>query len=407
MKVNDVKEWFLSLGRVFFREFRLVFGDVGVIIFFIGLPLAYPIVYTLIYNPELARDIPVAVVDDCRTSQSRELVRMADATEAINIVGYASSMDEAKRWMHQKDCYGIFYIPGDYARRIGRGEQGMTAFYSEMSLLLRYRAFMSALTDLQLQTGAQIRQEVLNAAGASSSGESSSPVASEAYFIGDPTQGFASFVIPGIVVLILQQSMILGVTMLAGGAAERRRRNGGADPLAVKAPQGASMLGKMLCYLVIYLPMAIYILHFVPLMFSLPHIGDPADYLLFILPMLIASAFLGMTLQLFVSERESSMLVVVFTSVVFLFLSGLTWPRYAMNGLWTAVGNCVPATWGIEGFIQINSNGGTLADVGHPYMMLWLSAVAYFLTAYAVISYQRYRSRMGMAHQNGGFSLSR
>lgn len=389
---NGIKNWFSSLARVFFREFRLVFGDTGVIIFFIGLPLVYPLVYTLIYNPELARDIPVAVVDDCRTAQSRELVRMADATEAMSIVGYAASMDEAKRWMNQKDCYGILYIPDDYARRIGRGEQGVTAFYSEMSLLLRYRAFVSALTDLQIQTGAQIRQEVLSAAGATSSGGGSSPVDNEAYFIGDPTQGIASFVIPGIVVLILQQSLILGVTMLAGGSAERRRRNGGIDPLAVKAPLTASMIGKTLCYLVIYLPMTIYILHFVPLMFSLPHIGAPADYLLFILPMLIASAFLGMVLQLFVTERESSMLVVVFTSIVFLFLSGLVWPRYAMSGLWTAVGNCIPSTWGIEGFIQINSNGGTLADASRPYMMLWLSAAAYFLAAYAVISYQRRRS---------------
>lgn len=388
-----MKKWFSSVARVFFREFRLVFGDVGVLIFFIGLPLFYPIVYTLIYNPELARDIPVAVVDDCRTSQSRELVRMANATEAINVIGYASSMDEAKRWMHQKDCYGILYIPGDYSKRIGRGEQGVTAFYAEMSLLLRYRSFMSALTDLQLQSGAQIRQEVLNAAGASSSGESSSPVDNEAYFIGDPTQGFASFIIPGIVVLILQQSMVLGVTMLAGGAAERRRRNGGIDPMAVPAAQSATMIGKALCYLVVYIPMTIYILHFIPLMFSLPHVGDAADYLLFILPMLIASAFMGMTLQIFVTERESSMLVVVFTSVVFLFLSGLTWPRYAMSGLWTALGNCVPATWGIEGFIQINSNGGTLADVSRPYLMLWISAAVYFCTAYAVIAYRRYRCR--------------
>lgn len=387
-KIND---WFSGVSRTFAREMSLVFKDVGVIIFFFGLPLLYPIVYTLIYNPELVRDIPVAVVDDCRTAQSRELVRMADATEAMHIMGYPANMGEARRLMNEKECYGILYIPEDYSRRIGRGEQGVVAFYSEMSLLLRYRAFVSALTDLQLQTGAQIRRELLDALGASSAGQSSSPVSNEAYFIGDPTQGFASFIIPGIIILILQQSMLLGVTMLAGNSAERRRRNGGIDPLAVQCPQSAGMIGRMLCYIVVYIPMTIYVLHFIPMMFDLPHIGDAADYLLFIVPLLVASAFLGMTLQVFVKERESSMLVVVFTSLVFLFLSGLTWPRYAMSPLWKIVGDCVPATWGVEGFIQINCNGGTLSEAAHPYMMLWVLAAVYFLTAYAVIAWQRRR----------------
>lgn len=387
-KIND---WFSGVCRAFAREMSLTLKDVGVITFFVVLPLFYPLVYTLIYNTELVRDIPVAVVDDCRSAGSRELVRMADATEAMNIIGYSANMGEARRLMNEKECYGILYIPEDYSRRIGRGEQGVVAFYSEMSLLMRYRAFVSALTDLQLQTGARIRHEVLSALGASSGGQSSSPVSNEAYFVGDPTQGFASFVIPGIVILILQQSMLLGVTMLAGNSAERRRRNGGVDPLAVACPQSAGLIGRMLCYVVFYIPMAIYVLHFVPLMFDLPHIGDAADYLLFVVPLLVASAFLGMTLEVFVKERESSMLVMVFTSVVFLFLSGLTWPRYAMSPLWKLIGDCVPATWGVEGFIQINSNGGTLSDVSHSYIMLWVLAAVYFLTAYAVAAWQRRR----------------
>lgn len=389
-----LSNWFKSVAQAFAHEFTLVFRDGGVLLFFFFLPLAYPIVYTLIYNPELCRDISVVVVDDCRTAQSRELVRMADATEAMHIIGYAANMDEAKRAMHEKEAFGIFLIPRDYSERIGRGEQGVTAFFSDMTLLLRYRSFMAALTDLQLASGAQIRTETLDAMGASSIGGTSLPVNQEAYFLGDPTQGFASFIMPGIVILILQQSLVLGITMLAGGAAERRRRFGGVDPWAINVPQGAGMIGRMLCYLVIYIPLTIYILHYVMVMFSLPHIGPPLDYLLFVVPLLVGSVFLGMTLQVFVTERESSMLIVVFTSVIFLFISGLTWPRYAMSWLWKAVGNLIPATWGIEGFIQINSNGGTLTDNPHPYIMLWIVALCYFFVAYLALRYaQKYERR--------------
>ena len=87
--------WFLNMARVMRREFRLVFSSPGTMIFFFALPLAYPIVYAAIYNPEVTRDMPVAVVDRCRTAESREFVRHADATQAMKICGYAADMAEA------------------------------------------------------------------------------------------------------------------------------------------------------------------------------------------------------------------------------------------------------------------------------------------------------------------------
>ena len=325
--LNDIKEWFLETAKVFRREFGMVFRDAGVMLFFFALPLAYPIVYAAIYNPEVTREMPVAVVDNSRTAESREFVRHADATQAIKICGYASD------------------------RQRCRGEQGVVQFYSDVSLLLRYRTFLESITELQMATDTQLRERALNTLGVAQAGEGSG-IQTEAYFLGDPQQGFASFILPGIVVLILQQSLILGVTMLGGTSNDRRRRNGGTDPLAITASPSATIIGKTLCYVTLYLPLTIYILHYIPLIFAFPHIGEIQDYFLFMLPMLISSALLGLTLQFMVSERESAFIVVVFTSVAFLFLSGLTWPRYAMQPLWKMLGDIIPATWGIGSAAQ-------------------------------------------------------
>lgn len=380
-----MKRWFTDTARVYGREFRMVFRDPGVMLFFFFLPLVYPLIYTLIYNPEVTRDMPVAVVDNCRSASSREFIRHADATEAMKICGYAANLDEAKRWWQEKKCIGIFYIPSDYSQKVGSGEGGLIHFYSDVSLLLRYRTFLSSLTELQIATDAELRQEFVDALGLPISNDSS--IQMESYFLGDTQQGFASFIIPGIVVLILQQSLLLGITMLTGTSKDRRRRNGGVDPLLVDASASSTVVGRALCYTTLYLPLALYALHYVPLMFSLPHIGNLADYMLFILPMILATAFLGQSLQFLVSERESSFVVVVFTSVVFLFLSGLTWPRYAMNDLWRWVGNLIPATWGVEGFININNNASALALQSTPYIALWILTALFFVTA--VISTRR------------------
>lgn len=388
---QHIGRWFGGVARVMRNEFKVVRGDVGAMIFFIGLPLMYPVVYTLIYNPEVVRQIPVAVVDDSRTADSRQLVRQAGACPAIQIYDVVPNMTDAKALMAEGKVFGIMQIPHDYAKNIGRGEQTHAVFYSDMSLLLRYRAFVSALTDLQLEVIGDITAEKVMESGMESlAGDSSLPVESKANFLGDTEQGFASFVIPGIVILILQQSMILGITLLGGTSRERRRRNGGIDPKEVQGVGGmATAWGRTLCYVIIYIPLTIYILRFVPEMFNLPHYGRAVDYLLFIFPMLLASAFLGQTLNAVMKQRESAFIIIVFTSVVFLFLSGLTWPRYAMNSLWTWVGNAVPAMWGVEGFIRINSNAATLSEVGTAYWALWALTAIYMITAAAVIAWQR------------------
>lgn len=375
------------MGRVFRNELRLIVKDFGVLLFFVALPLFYPIVYTAIYNPEVVRKIPVAVIDNSRTEESRELVRRAGAAPAIEIYAYCADLPEALDLMAKGEVFGIMEIPDSYARCIGTGEPAHVSFYSDMSLLLRYRSFVSALTDLQLDLVNSITGEKVAAGGLESLAGSGSamPVQSESNFLGDTEQGFASFVIPGIVILILQQSMLLGICTIGGTSRERRRRNGGIDPLQVNdAGSFATIWGKALAVTVIYIPLTIYVLRFIPEMFNLPHYGNPVDYLLFVFPLLLSSAFLGQTLVYFMKERESAFILIVFTSVVFLFLSGLTWPRYAMGPLWTWVGNCIPAVWGVEGFIRINSNAATLQEVSTPFVAMWILTAVYMLTAWWV-----------------------
>lgn len=379
--INGIKQWFAALFRVWRREFKLVFSDPGVILFFFALPTLYPITYTLIYNPEVIHNLPIAVIDHSRSTESRRLARMLDATDGLEVYQYVNDRAEAKRLMASKEVFGTLEIPADYGRRLGRGEQSPVTYFADMSLLLRYRTAAFAITDVQLALGDEIRSEKQAQAGLILQNIDGSAIDSEAIMLGDPTQGFASFIMPGVLVLILHQSLILGVTMLAGGAAERRRRNGGFDPLAIAAPGSATLIGKALCYLVCYIPMTLFALHLVPLMFSLPHVGNIWHYFIFIMPMLLAAAMLGQCVAVFVSERESSMLIVVATSVVFLFLSGLTWPRYAMNGFWQLVGDFIPATWGVEGFIRLNSNGATIAGQSTPYLMLWALTLLYFFSA--------------------------
>lgn len=116
--MDSIRKFYHDIIKVWANEIRLIFKDKGILIFLFLLPLAYPIVYALIYNPELAREVPMAVVDECRSTQSRELVRIMDASENTQLAGYAADMQEARRMVAEKKAYGILLIDSHFSKTL-------------------------------------------------------------------------------------------------------------------------------------------------------------------------------------------------------------------------------------------------------------------------------------------------
>ena len=99
------------------------------------------------------------------------------------------------------------------------------------------------------------------------------------------------------------------------------------------------------------------------------------------LPYLLACIFMAMSVSTLVPNREAVMLMIVFTSVPLLFLSGISWPGSSVPTVWRVVSWLFPSTFGINGFVRINSLGASLSDVWVEYLALWILAIVYYLIA--------------------------
>lgn len=382
--MKTIKNYISQLWKVYAREFHLVFHDAGLILFFTFLPLAYPVIYSLIYNPEQVRDVRMVVVDHDRTPLSRKFVRNLNACQEVNIIGYAPDLNEGRRAMNSHDCFAIMEIPKGFQRNVGRMETADAVMYCDMSLMLRYRGFLVASTNVAQELGAEITtQRIDEIAPLATTVANGDLLKIENITLGNIESGFDSFIMPGVLILILQQSIILACGM-AGGAKRGSRRQIGYDPRNDQPSVVMTMLGQMLCYFTILIVPTIYLVHYVPLMFAFPMEGSVGEILMFILPVVLSSMALGFIIQGLTRQREDIFVIWVVTSVIFLFLSGLTWPRYAMHGFWRILSDMVPATWGVEGFIRMNSNGGSLAQQHTAYTSLWILTAIYMVCAYCV-----------------------
>lgn len=390
---QKVVQGIYDLFYIWKQEFRTTFRDQGVLIFFVLVPLVYPLIYSFIYTNETIREVPTVVVDDSRSSLSREYLRKVDASPETSIVAYCADMEEAKLMLKDRKAYGIIYIPAHFSDDIVQGKQTQVSIFCDMSGLLYYKALLTANTNVSLAMNAAIKMERAGNTTARQDEITAYPIEYEDVAIFNPTNGFAAFLIPAVLILIIQQTLLLGIGLSAGTA---REHNQFKDLVPINRHYNGTLrivMGKGLSYFMVYSLVAVYILCVVPRLFSLNQIAIPGVLTLFTLPYLTACIFFAMTASIAIRNRETCMLLFVFTSVPLLFLSGISWPGSAMPSFWKYFSYLFPSTFGINGYVRINSMGATLNEVAFEYRALWMQTGIYFLTICFVYRRQIIQSR--------------
>lgn len=374
--LQSCEDW----NYIFKQELRHIVKDEGVLIFFFLVPLAYPLLYSFIYTNETVREVPVVVVDENHSADSRAYIRKLDATADVHIVEYCPDMATAQSRIKSRDAYGIVRIPSDFSLRLARNEQVPVSIYCDMSGMLYYKAILTANTNVSLDTNARIKVQKAGNTTGQQDKVTEHPIAYEEVSLYNPQNGFASFLIPAVLVLIIQQTLLLGVGISAGTAREHNRFR---ELMPVDRHYTGLLrivLGKAWAYLLIYIPISVYVLGVVPRIFRLNQIGNPGDLALFVMPFLLACIFFAMTVSVLVRHRETCIMLIVFSSLPLLFISGVSWPGAAIPSFWQVVSYAFPSTLGVNGFLKINNMGAQLIDVRHEWLILWGQAIVYFFT---------------------------
>lgn len=379
----------MTLSESYAKTIKSIFHDGGALLFCIVVPLIYPVLYTIIYNAETVYEVPVAVVDDSRSAMSRDYVRRLDATPEVKVIGICAEMNEAQQLMMSRNCYGIVRIPSDFQHVLYRGEQAHVQAYCDMSGLLYYKGILVANTEASLDMNAEIKVAKAGASPiASSSGiaggtaEQKSvmqhPVEYEYVNLYNPQSGFATFLIPAVLMLCLQQTMVLGIGLIAGTRRER------GEKASHKRNTLAQLAGIALAFLTIYVPICFYELGVVPHLFSLPQLANPWEIAWLMIPYLLAVFFFGLCVGSISRRRENIILLFVFTTVPMLFMSGVSWPGAALPTFWKYVGYLFPSTFGINAFVKMNNMGAHLDSIHFEYIALWVQCIVYALLAWVV-----------------------
>lgn len=365
--------------HVWWDELCELVKDEGILIFVILLPLAYPLLYAMIYNNETQRELPICVVDDCMTDRSREFIRRVDATPEVAVAAHCTNMDEAQKLMRRRDVFGILRIPREFDMRLWRGQQAVVGLYSDLTSMLYYKVEYLAVINVAQEMNRNIkvmeRQENITAREEE---VARWPIRFEEVKLYNPAGGFAAFLIPAVLMLILQQALCLGVGMSMGRSRERFRGLV-IPPTRHYKNTLAIVLGKGLVHFMLFMLMGIYMAVCVTRWFGLPQLGHFTELLGFLVPYLLACTYMAIFWSSFIFRREDCILLFVFMSIPLLFLTGVSWPGASIPPFWKVVGTIFPSTWGANAYVRIQGMGASLGDCHREILNLWILAGVYFL----------------------------
>jgi len=390
-----------DIWMVFSIEVRRVFSDTMVLVIFFLAPIIYPLLFCAIYYNENVEDLSVAVVDDAMCKESKRFVHKLDATPELAVTYRCNTIEEARRLFNDHKVRAIYYFPSDFSTRLANLETARVVVFSDMSSFYFYKAALLGGNNVLIDEMHTIELERYEQSGLGSQEAEiqMQPVVYETTTLFNPSGGYGSFFLPALLVLVIHQTLFLGICILCGDANENRRSLQLIPPHLRSRSIYRVFIGRSLCYLLIYVPLCLLDLWFIPRWFHLPQLGNLYTILMFLLPFLLAVIFFANTVgNLVVRQKISPMLCFVFFSVILFFLTGMVWPQQSMPRFWYLFSYLFPSTPGVQGFCKLSSMGASLESVSSEYMVLWFQAGIYFLTSCMITYWKNYRRHRQSSH---------
>jgi ABC-2 type transport system permease protein len=373
----------------FKNELKTILKDKGALLILFVAVFTYPLAYSIAYMNNVVRDIPVTIVDLDNTSTSRQMIRMLDATKEIAVAQKAGSLHEARQLFWDEKSKGIILIPEGFERELLKGFQTSVSVYCDASYFLVYKETLTGAVQSvgTLSAGVEIKRLMASGSGEEQAMQQRDPMPSVFYNLYNPAGSYGSYVMPGLILVILQQTLLIGIGMIGGAGKERRNNRQIRPRIKVKRGMFSVVFGKASAYFILYLANLAFTLVYLVKLFGFPNKGSFADICILLVPYLFSVIFLGLTISMIFQRREHSIMTMVFISPVVLFVSGLSWPSSSIPPLLYKLAYVFPSTSMIPAFLRIRTMGVSIDAVRPELLFLTGQMIVYFIAA--AISYKK------------------
>ncbi len=344
--------------QVFSHELGIIFKDNSIILTVLIAPLLYAFFLGSIYLYKDADQINFAVVDMDRTQTTRELTRFMDANQKIKLVGTLGSYEEGVDQLYNMTIQGFLYFPQGFEDGIKSLHGADVKLYLNTTRFLPSNDLNNAVQKILFTYGAGVRLRYFQAKGMTqaSAMELVEPLLVDVHPIYNTTNCYGTFLLPGLFLLILQQTLLIG---FGESIAKEHEKNGFSKLFtAAKNLLLQTLAGKMGFYVLLYIAYFLFFFTVVFHAFEIPIKGNILSLAVMSVLFLFSVLFYTLFVASFFRSQRRYMEIMAFTSYPLFLLCGYSWPISAMSLPIKWLTYTIPTTPFFNGFIKLGVMGG-------------------------------------------------
>ena len=366
-------QYLVEIKQAFLATLKAIATDRAVLSVMVGAIVLYSFFYPLGYQQQVASNQPVMVVDLDQSGLSRELIRDLSSIHALSVVAVVSQESTAVAAIRAMDIQGYVVIPAGFESDILAAIPGQVALFANGAWLGRSSTVLNGMADAV--TGFAHKMAVKQASFAGLGAQPPLTLVQRPLF--NTREGYGSSVVTAVAELIIQQTLLVGLAVLAGTRRELYGR--------IRLTNG-QMLG--VCAAAITLG-TVNMLYYSGFMFwyqDYPQHGSLGTVLAASLLYISAIVAFGLFLTSFFKTRERAYQLIVVTSLPLFFLANISWPASSTPSLLVWLAQIIPSTAGINLFIKITQFGASFSEAIREVLIL-----STLILVYGSLGWWRYR----------------
>lgn len=332
----------------------------------------YGFYYPAAYQHQVATQLPIALIDLDQSPASRKIAERLLASPQLRLVQQLQDFEAGRAMLERRDVDGLVLIPANFERGVLSGTRpDAVAFYLNGAYLVRTSAVGEGLQSALEDAVEKALEGPARALGV----RNLTPIKTITHPLFNTREGYGSYVVPGVAVVIVHQTLFMGIVLLMG---ERRR-------LGRRFASAAELLGGALAFVLIGLMTALFYFGFVFWFQDYPRAGSFGAMLLTTVLFVSCTVAFALFIGSFFDRGERSAQFLAASSALIFFLSGVPWPFAAMPAPLAALAHLLPSTAGVQGLVKINQMDAQLTDV-----LPELGTLAVLLALYGSLAWWRY-----------------
>jgi ABC-2 type transport system permease protein len=370
-----------KLTAVFWREVEIIRRDRNIIPVLLLAPVVYILFLGTIFSKKTETDVPIVIVDDDRSEISRTLIRSFDTHQTLHVTDIVFDFESAKEEIIDSRAQAIVKIPGDFETNLKSGQSTNLEVYLNTARFLPSNDINKAVSEVALTMGAGIRLKYFQTKGYSVEQAKMlvQPLTGDIRPLYNVAESYGDFLLPGLFLLILQQTLLFGLSM----SMAREREMNTLSILHNTSGENSlvAVLGKGLPYLMLFISYALFTLVVFFSLFRLNVMGSMSA--LAVLMVLFLTSLIGFSIFLssFFTKEIQALQFLVFTSMPLFLLSGYSWPSWAMPLPLRLITGIFPGTPMFLAFIRVTQMGAGWQEVWPEMLHLVILVIGWTIIA--------------------------